>query len=167
MEKTKLPIADLVDIEFVSWWKKLGDNQSDNIEKFFYYYVLFNYFYELHHSANRNREDDDVPERRKIDFYIWKNYNVLCSYGFAPSSLTNIPDEFFNKPPEDSNAVETGTIRKLNNDVSIYLNVYKIRCNLFHGNKKMKINRDNLLIEAGYILLKHIVECSMKACGII
>jgi len=135
------------DFQFVIDWKTKGDNEKDTINKFFCYYIAFNWLY--------NKEYENCEYKRVIAFikdYLSHNalYNPLA---FCKS------DEWKRNVRDPRNGkVKKYIIEENDKTIKLFLLIYQIRCNLFHGSKWMISKRDNDLVRESVDVLQDLLQ---------
>ena len=132
--------------EFSKYWYEKGKSLKENNEyKFFNLYVSFNALYNYY--SNRY-------ERDRIKLFLRDNQNAGIKL-----SIKN-DGELYKKIVMDMRTGEEINNRSYklseirNNDiVAIFMGIYQVRCNLFHGSKK-DYDRDKNLIGESCALLE-------------
>lgn len=159
-----------INYDFISKWKEFGDRyQEDPINQFFYYFVAFNCLYENVFSINYPYGNDDKLDRDKIkDFLEHELYRSYKRKGFSPCADLN-------KIPELKQGVARGTSQKVahrehskideqksiaDQERQLFLNIYQVRCNLFHGQKELRndYDRNFRLIEESVWVLENLLN---------
>ncbi|MBP5575753.1 MAG: hypothetical protein J6X67_03200 [Treponema sp.] len=155
--------------QFLIEWISRGEISSSNeeysqITTFFCYFVAFNYLFNTF-SYNVYR-DKDCGEKGQI-----KRFIEFCS-GDGKRFITKL--EAFNPFPLLSPDAEIFTYVKnmrycknsnkqdfnpSKNVIDLFLNIYQVRCNLFHGSKAMETSRDKNLVKESNIVLKNLLDC--------
>ena len=132
--------------DFISSWLEKGNHDENEYNKFFSYYVALNYLY------NHNFEEES-NEKVRLTLFIAE---TLGQFGFK-IDMQNYPvliekqinNTLKNKPCKYYKLERV----KQNNLIDIFLMIYQIRCNLFHGGKELLADRDlNLVAESNQIL---------------
>ena len=80
---------------------------------------------------------------------------------FNPFPLLPLDAEIFSQVKnmryfKNSNRQNFGPYKNIND---LFLNIYQVRCNLFHGSKAMESSRDKNLVKESNIVLKHLLDC--------
>lgn len=141
---------------FEHWFEKgINEGEWDDGSKFFCFYLCLNVL-----MANLSKENSD----RNILNWIKKNRSVL-SRAFK-EQITQQP--FIDRleelkrmsPVPDARPGVNGdkSIRDINNMGQVLEVIYKIRCNFFHGNKMLNVDRNQRLIELSSYILKDWME---------
>ena len=159
--------------KFLKEWVSRGERTSTDEEysyltTFFCYFVAFNYLFNTFSYTVYN--DKNCGEEKQIKRFIEfcsSNENKI-EYGlegFDPLPLLNPDAELFT-------VVHDGrlckSVHKRNNTedeekpiVRLFRNIYRVRCNLFHGSKSMFRLRDSNLVKESNIVLKNLLDCFM------
>ena len=134
--------------EFVSDWKTKGDEESNEFYKFFSYYIALNSLYE-------NEFPEVSSEKEKLSLLISK---LICNSQFLISiNMTDYPNltdhQLLNmKTNKDCKLYKLADL-KSGNLFSIFMAIYQVRCNLFHGGKCIRNENDiNIVADANKIL---------------
>ena len=133
--------------DFVKEWKERGDNAEHYVSKFFCYYIAFNWLY--------NTESDD-SETARIKQYISNLISKESSYD--PRLLL--------KNREWSQEIRDGRSGRVNSylqepvdpRIHAFLQIYQVRCNLFHGSKSMKNPRNKILVKEASDVLEDLLN---------
>lgn len=136
--------------EFSKYWYNMGKElKENNVYKFFTLYISFNALY---------NECSDRYERDRIKKFLKDNQNIGIKL-----SIKN-DGEFYKKivmdmrTGEETDNLSYSIDEIRNNDImAIFMGIYQVRCNLFHGSKK-DLDRDRYLIEESCILLEDFLE---------
>ena len=136
--------------EFSKYWYNMGKElKENNVYKFFTLYISFNALYN-EYSARY--------ERDRIKKFLRNNQNIGIKL-----SIKN-DGEFYKKivmdmrTGEETDKLSYNIDEIRNNDImAIFMGIYQVRCNLFHGSKK-DLDRDRCLIEESCILLEDFLE---------
>lgn len=134
--------------EFVSDWKTKGDKESNEFYRFFSYYIALNSLYE-------NEFPEVSSEKEKLSLLISK---LICNSQFLisinMSDYPNLTDhQLLNmKTNKDCKLYKLADL-KLGNLFSVFMAIYQVRCNLFHGGKCIRNENDiNIVADANKIL---------------
>ena len=133
--------------DFVKEWKERGDNAEHYVSKFFCYYITFNWLY--------NTEHDDA-ECKRIEQYIIHYVAKYPSYDPRPL----LKSEEWNQEIRDS---RSGGVNKylqkvVDPRIHVFLQIYQVRCNLFHGSKSMKNPRNKILVKEASDVLEDLLN---------
>lgn len=130
-------------------WVMLGDGEDNPYMRFMAYWVAFNMLYAPYQRGRR-----DVSDREAILQYFAENEACLSEYdpfsngdadlfsSLKLFELYNWPERRINRERDD---IEGGDVEALMKAV------YKVRCNFFHGNKRLGNPTD-----------REFVDCSAK-----
>ncbi len=153
------------------WFKigndKIGNNAADIAFRFIAYWIAFNSFYSKY-SLMKN-------ERDQITNYISKNYD---SYFNNIIDFETDPEmEIFKKLPVLSgtyrprrDCVKSNKYSVLFNDLNnptlpeekrmeaLFLTIYQVRCNMFHGSKTPEPERDYQLVDSSQKILEKVLR---------
>ena len=160
-----------ISIDYVEHWKYLGDKEDSPINQFFYYFVAFNCLYEKVYLENHPFGDDDMKERDKIDEFLEDSlYTSYKKDGFAPcADLSKIPELAKGVAKGPKQIERLRGYSKINRDASmkdqekqLFMNIYQVRCNLFHGQKELMNDYDRnfrLIAESASVLKELLTIC--------
>lgn len=115
------------------------------------YWIAFNWLY--------GEESDEVFERRKIvKFYkdhmnIFNNYDPFCDPNIE---LFEEGPIYSDNPGRDTTEDFVGIKNK--KAEHLLLSIYQVRCNLFHGSKQLRVERDQKLVKASANILERYLE---------
>jgi hypothetical protein len=143
--------AGITTTSIIKNWLQKGDNEKDNFNKFLCYWISFNCYYTSITGNPYDKQALDAlklyqpieePFRRLIE-----NHNVLFQ---DLLSVCPIIDEAIKpKPPLIFNQIT------ISNTFDI---LYRVRCNLFHGNKDINDKRDIEVVSAALPVLELIAK---------
>ena len=143
-------------MELIQKWHELASTDpaiQDNVFfKFVATWVAFNAFYaemfpELSGQDKKQIEKySDLPETKKIHSELLKDQQYKAAVLFF--CMQGVRDVA--KP------------RDLFDTQTIFKQVYKVRCNLFHGAKLPKNPRDYSLVQNAYIIVSRIVKVELE-----
>ena len=128
------------------WINNYDDEYFKKTLNFFKIYTVFNYFY--------NSEEGQTEYLRIIN-YVKNNKIQIKNIEVFKELNKNVIDE------------RTGSIKKYiinekNNNIRLILNIYQVRCNLFHGAKFLRSPRSEGLINESINILEDIVSNELK-----
>ncbi|OYU82543.1 MAG: hypothetical protein CFE24_15060 [Flavobacterium sp. BFFFF2] len=132
-------------------WLKKGDKEKDNFNKFLCYWISFNCYYT---SITGNPYDKQALDALKLYQPIEEPFKIMIEKHmiFFQNLLSVCPilDERINpKPPLNFNEIT------ISNTIDI---LYRVRCNLFHGNKDINDKRDIEVISVALPVLEMIAK---------
>ena len=143
-------------MELIQKWHELASTdpaiQGNVFFKFVATWVAFNAFYaemfpELSGQDKKQIEKySDLPETKKIHSELLKDQQYKAAVLFF--CMQGVRDVA--KP------------RDLFDTQTIFKQVYKVRCNLFHGGKLPKNPRDYSLVQNAYIIVSRIVKVELE-----
>ncbi len=140
----------------LEWFTYGLQNNDDAIIKFMMHWIAFNWLY------SEYRRNSRTYEAEAIKAFCEKNFDKLSRYNAFTSPTIDV---FLERPVRDIlngrvTAEGTDRYRSLKYDsgleqlTSLVLTIYHVRCNLFHGSKSLKIDRDVELVRASSIILE-------------
>ncbi|QAT49557.1 hypothetical protein EQM14_07070 [Caproiciproducens sp. NJN-50] len=158
-------------INFVEEWYKKGCKEKESVFRFVSYFIAFNYLYAStrHTVQNRSGKERDEDE--------WKTIQRFSIEKIAPYYIDDTPfailddkSEFYKKPVK---AVNSGKIKDYIKHVEfkekhidqLFLAIYQVRCNLFHGSKVMVSPRDQSLVADGAKVLEDFMKRWLHKSG--
>lgn len=133
--------------DFVKEWKERGDNAEHYVSKFFCYYIAFNWLY--------NTENDNT-EYARIEGYINTFISKYPSYN--PQSLLKSREWNQEIRGGRSGRVNSYLQEQVDSRVHAFLQIYQVRCNLFHGSKSMKNPRNKILVKEASDVLEDLLN---------
>ena len=174
---------------FVEEWMSYAEEEGRNLFfQFFCYFLAFNHLYESKDLWNRNervrlRSKEHISDLDKIIAFLMyaivdsegprlnvvvedSDYETLCSVKWH-----NPWNDYWAKDnPRESRYVEdriNGTDSPKWKTVQALTKVYRVRCNLFHGEKHITDDRDRKLVECSNNLLSAFLrECANHGLGL-
>ena len=140
----------------LEWYRYGLEKNDDAIVKFMMHWIAFNWLYSECRRSSRTLESE------AIKIYCEKNYTKLSQFKAFDSPAIEV---FLERPVHDVlngrvTAEGTDRYRSLIHDsgldqlTSLILTIYHVRCNLFHGSKSLRIDRDVELVRASSIILE-------------
>lgn len=133
-----------MNFSFVQEWLKRGNQESNYIFRFFCYYIAFNWLY---NSRNERWEYERIKGYVKSKISGWNGYN--------PNTLLKNAHEWRHSvKSERSGKTKRYIINETDPVIKLFLSIYQVRCNLFHGSKSMGNERDAKLVMDGSIVLQ-------------
>ena len=133
--------------EFAREWFKRGQKEENGIYKFFCFFVAFNWLYNTEHCRYEyNRVKNYVSKA----VFPWKEYNA---YKLLKTGA-------FMEPVKDTRSGEVKDYIKNESNLTIklFLQIYQVRCNLFHGSKSMYLERNKELVTDSCIILEDFLK---------
>ena len=88
------------------------------------------------------------------------------SYEATENEYWNCPHESKRSKTEEEKVRPSGVIHNLHDWENMVEFIYAIRNNLFHGGKNPQDERDQLLVENGYLILRPLVELLLLRGGL-
>ena len=142
-------------LELIQKWHELATTdpaiQGNVFFKFVATWVAFNAFYaemfpEIENDKKQIEKYSELPETKKIHLALLKDQQYKAAVLFF--CMQGVRD--IEKP------------RDLFDTKTIFKQVYKVRCNLFHGGKLPKNPRDYSLVENAYIIVSNVVNIELR-----
>ena len=132
----------------LEWYQYGLEKQDDFFMRFMMHWIAFNWLYSEYY-------DEDIKEHDAIESFCAINMKKLSQYDAFSSPFIEV---FRNKPVGD----RTG-VRKIHRDrcnllnqkniTALFLTIYQVRCNLFHGSKSIHNQRDIELVSSSAEIL--------------
>ena len=147
-------------------WYKYGHEAEDDVARFMFFWISFNWLYNAHEYQRYRPEffhpadyRGDPSERELILncvddlFERLKQYTPFSKEEFQVFDTRAVQDE------------KSGRVRKIDFELlhsdleeerirGMFLTLYQVRCNLFHGSKVLRSGRDDDLICSGAQILE-------------
>ena len=139
--------------KFVKEWKDKGDVEQNQFNKFFSYYIALNGIYE-------NEFSEISSEKEKLSLLVSKyvcnpNFTLLINM-YDYSHITD--HQLLNmKTNKDCKLYKLEDLKQ-GNIFSIFMAIYQIRCNLFHGGKCIRDENDVNIVSDANNILKQFLE---------
>ena len=137
-------------------WYRYGLEKGDEpIMRFMMHWIAFNWLY----SSFCKCVGEDLKEAAAIKIFCESNYTKLSKYDPFTTDAFQV---FLENPVEDEHNGST-RIRRfedlrhktgLQRMIALFLTIYQVRCNLFHGSKSLRIERDVSLVRAASVILE-------------
>lgn len=138
-------------MEFVKDWLNRANKERDNdIYRFFCYFIAFNFSY----NENCIEQSEYMRVRQYIHAVCGK-FADFDPYGQLPKDAEILKSVKCAKNIKYS-VSQTALDQKCVS--TLYENIYHVRCNLFHGSKNMRSDRDKKLISESCVLLKYLLS---------
>lgn len=136
---------------FAQYWYTKGKDETDLTNRFFCFFVSFNALYNQYKCGN---EPARIMQLVAICF-LRKDFNDLSLKIAQNGELykTKVKDM---RNGQNSSLYDLEELRA-NNPISIFMAIYQVRCNLFHGSKK-DLARDKELIKESSVLLESFLK---------
>lgn len=126
--------------EFYEHAQGLGD---DGFAKFMMYWVGFNWLYRGPESHGTER--DQIRSFYMQNINSFDKYDPFCSPASTIFLQSPVNDMYF----ENTDRAKENFEKVKNHDpLGLLLTVYQVRCNLFHGSKSLRAERDMLLVDS-------------------
>ena len=139
------------DIDYALDWYKYGlDNDDDAIYKFMMHWIAFNWLYSECHRGNDTLNIGDYCEK---NFELMSRFDAFSTDDIQIFLEKPVKDEahgFSRKARYEDLLTQTGAERLK----SLLLTIYQVRCNLFHGSKSLRIQRDLDLVHASAAIME-------------
>lgn len=132
------------------WYQRGLKYQDDDFTRFMMYWIAFNWLY---------GESGKESERAKIRQFYRDHREKF--YNYDPFLDPDI-DVFMEGPiysdKSDKDTTDDFTGIKNGKAVHLLLSIYQVRCNLFHGSKQLRVERDQKLVKASANILERYLE---------
>ena len=133
----------------LEWYQYGLKNNDDFFIKFMMHWLAFNWLYS---------QCGKLSERQNILAFCRKNKDVLSTFNAFETDEIKI---FKEEAVRDGKTAQLGQHQKKcfdgvnNKDIeSLIMTMYQVRCNLFHGSKSLRIQRDINLVKAASVILE-------------
>lgn len=139
--------------KFVKEWKDKGDVEQDQFNKFFSYYIALNGLYE-------NEFPEISSEKEKLSLLVSKyvcNPNFTLTINMRDYSHLTDHQLLNMKTNKDCKLYKLEDLKQ-GNIFSIFMAIYQIRCNLFHGGKCIRNENDVNIVSDANNILKQFLE---------
>lgn len=138
---------------FVKEWKNKGDVEQNQFNKFFSYYIALNVLYE-------NEFPEISSEKGKLSSLVSK---YICNPHFTLTinmqNYSHLTDhQLLNMRTNKNCKLYKLEDLKQGNIFSIFMAIYQIRCNLFHGGKCIRNENDVNIVSDANDILKQFLE---------
>ena len=150
-------------LKLIESWHKMAEKQSDYFLKFILEYISFNAWVKQQNS----QKDLFTKERNMINAIKLNKSIIKCYLKIVDKDLIKDLIEILDnhpienvKYPDDSNW--NGKIINTQDFAGIIEFIYRVRNNLFHGDKQMNFERDEKLVKYGYKLLQPLMNMAIR-----
>lgn len=149
-----MPEKPIYDRNIALEWYQYGlEHKDDFFMRFMMHWIAFNWLYS---------SEDGLSERDKIKSYYERNYK---RFKYDPFGSVDI-NIFLESPIYDGktalpNVQDYEGVRS-GNAKSLLMSIYQVRCNLFHGSKSLRIDRDRDLVRASANILEGYLKVLLK-----
>ena len=137
------------DREFALEWYRYGLDKDEEILKFVAHWIAFNWMY---------RECRKGDDRRNIEAFCEREYERLRNFNaFGTGDILVFEDgpvrdeTSGHKRKREYTLLMEGTEREA--ITALLLSIYQVRCNLFHGSKSLRVDRDIELVRSSSRIL--------------
>jgi len=132
-------------------WVELGDREKNPYMRFVAYWVAFNMLYEGY-KTNGRREYAAIWECYKAHKYSFDQY-VPFNNNEVEIFMSDVATGLY-KRDEDDPEEECLKIKRNNRRALLYA-VYRVRCNFFHGNKRLGDETDRAFVASGATIIRN------------
>ena len=161
MSQNENPIA----IEIIDYWHKKSDKEKEYFNKFIALWISFNCFFvakyfeeaiKITSDKNKGPYESDflnvVKKKHEDDFTeaVKENKSIFEKFKLAIDNKERDPCEIKDMRPRNNNNSQSKHYTDINSFDEYLDCVYRIRCNLFHGNKVPLNQDDDLLVKTAY-----------------
>ena len=142
-------------------WITLGDaHEDDPFIAFMAYWVAFNMLYQLDMERYYEVHKRECTERAGVQLCFKANRRTFNRYdpyrcGEADIFMDDAAKRLYKREGEADE--ELAKVRNKERDALLYA-VYRVRCNFFHGNKKLGDGTDRKFVTAGAIIIRKYLE---------
>lgn len=145
----------MTDFTFVRGWFDRGQKEEKgSIFQFFCYFIAFNFLYDKFSGRDRNKVEQLVVN------------DIVPLFSDKASAILEQNAAFYNEPEACFRGERS--VAKLTRESplkDVFLNIYQVRCNLFHGSKAMDTLRDHALISTSANVLERFLKMWMEKSG--
>jgi hypothetical protein len=153
-----------------------GNNEFDHEKQFFYYYVLFNFLYNFYDDETNPRSSEterrNKNEERRIKAFVGhviQSY-AACFSNYNPFAQLNTCKytELITKVEEKIGKVNLEYSYKSNEKEikALFIEIYNVRCDIFHGSKNFTHDEPRRLIFACNEVFKRFFDFYFQAFAI-
>ena len=134
----------------LEWYKYGLEKGDDAIVKFMMHWIAFNWLYS---ESRSDSETDNIKTYCENNIDKLTRYNAFGTGAYLIFEDGPVIDEKHARP-------KRGLYRGLHSDselesvTSLILTIYQVRCNLFHGSKRLYIDRDRELVRSSAIIME-------------
>jgi len=147
-------------------WIKKARNEHDYFDRYFALWVAFNIFYNNNSSSKNGGEQERVKDMvnlldktSKLTIVSKNKENIKYLIELNPKLYKN-PNHDKQLKEKVSKLVELIDSKEINDKdfECLLITLYKIRCNLFHGDKDRTSERQKEIVKYAYNILEYVVS---------
>ena len=140
----------------LEWYRYGLEKNDDAIVKFMMHWIAFNWLYSEYRRNSRSLESEAIKEFCKNKYEKLSRFDAFSSPAIAIFLEQPVRDILNGRVTSEGkdrywSLVHDSGLEQL---TSLILTIYHVRCNLFHGSKSLKIDRDVELVRASSIILE-------------
>lgn len=143
----------MTDMEYALEWYRYGlDKGDDSVIRFMMHWIAFNWLY------SECQQGDDAANIRA---FCRENYERLSRYdAFSTGEYPIFEQKPVTTTVRGEQRNNGGLLYSLRHDSgekrveSLLLTIYHVRCNLFHGSKSLRIQRDVELVRSSATIME-------------
>lgn len=153
-----------------------GRNEFDHEKQFFYYYVLFNFLYNFYDDETNPRSSENErrkkSEEERIKTFVWYvvQREAVCFSNYNPFAQLNMCkySELITKVEEKIGKVNLDYSKKSDEREikALFVEIYKVRCDIFHGSMNFTNDESRRLIFACNEVLQRFLDFFFQAFAI-
>lgn len=148
----------LYDRNIAKEWYEYGEKVKDDFfTKFMMHWIAFNWIYSSYEDANEEHPSEINAIRSCVssNIDIFKRYNAFDCKEIRVFLQSPIKDERTgNKKIYIWNVLKNERKKDDERILALFESLYKVRCNLFHGSKSIRNDRDIELVKASSVILE-------------
>lgn len=127
--------------DFISEWIKRAEQEKEgSVFQFFCYYIAFNHLFngEIYNYQGK------LSELSLLKKYIGR---IIKTHNLTPYETLSLDSELLKGVSSEKLNKRTSEIKLRDKDIKeLFISIYYVRCNLFHGSKSMYSERNNKLV---------------------
>ena len=133
------------------WYQRGLQIQDDDFTRFMMYWIAFNWLYDA--------ETDKEFERAKIAQFYKEHMEKFDKYDpFLSPDIEVFMEGKVYSDKSDKDTTDDFIGIKRNKAECLLGSIYQVRCNLFHGSKQLRVERDQKLVKASANILEKYLE---------
>ena len=148
----------------LEWYQYGLQKDDDPIVKFMFHWIAFNWLY------SEYRYGGEVSEVQAIRQFCRVRYKELSKFKAFRTTEVNVFLEGPVRSIAGGEVTSEGTNiyrdlvygEGLTRLTSLLVTIYRVRCNLFHGSKSLRIERDRNLVRAASVILEGYLKEVLK-----
>ena len=139
-------------------WYRYSQNADDSTTRFFLLWIAFNWLYNGEDYFYNGEGELIESDRGRIRELVGKEHSKLKDFNpfrleeFKILAESPIIDELSDTEQEKDYA-DINSKNRIKRIKGLFMTLYQIRCNLFHGSKRLDVERDEKLIRSAAVIL--------------